>query len=138
MALPNQTPMTKFIPNSPLTRRELARQALAGTAGILLAAALPTQAQVVDPAPAAPPLPTPKTPTQNATSMPTTETEGELLTRLVPVAAGYTLSESQAKEAAAQLKDYPGGFAKARAYVLSDSVGPAFAADAPVRKERTK
>ena len=129
--------MTKLIPNPPLTRRELARQALAGTAGVLLAAALPAQAQVVDPAPA-PPLPAAQTSTQNATSMPTTQTEGELLTRLVPVAAGYTLSESQAKEAAEQLKDYPGGFAKARAYVLPDSVGPAFAADAPTRKERTK
>ena len=65
-------------------------------------------------------------------------TEGELLTQLVPVAAGYTLSDSQAKEAALQLKDYPGGFAKARAYVLSDAVGPAFAALAPVHKERVK
>lgn len=133
--------MTKLIPNSPLTRRELARQALAGTAGVLLASALPVQAQVVDSAPAAPP----PTSTQNATSMPNaphTEskmgTEGELLTQLVPVAAGYPLSETQAKEAAAQLKDYPGGFAKARAYVLPDSVGPAFAADAPTRKERVK
>ncbi len=134
--------MTKLIPAFTLTRRELARQALAGTAGVLLASALPAQAQVVDPAPAAPPLP--QNSAQNATSMPTThtegkaETEGELLTQLVPVAAGYTLSETQAKEAAAQLKDYPGGFAKARAYPLPDSVGPAFAADAPIRKERVK
>lgn len=132
--------MTKLIPNSPLTRRELARQALVGTAGVLLASALPARAQVVDPAPAAPP-----TSTQSKTSMPNTpsaegktETEGEILIRLVPVAAGYALSETQAKEAADQLKDYPGGFAKARAYVLPDSVGPAFAADAPARKERTK
>ena len=130
--------MTKLIPNSPLTRRELARQALVGTAGVLLASALPAQAQVVDPAPAALPLPAAQTSTQNATSMPTTQTEGELLTRLVPIAAGYTLSEAQAKEAAEQLKDYPGGFAKARAYVLPDSVGPAFAADAPTKKERVK
>lgn len=76
--------------------------------------------------------------------MPTTHTEGkmeaegELLIQLVPVAVGYTLSEGQAKEAADQLKDYPGGFAKARAYALPDSVGPAFAADAPARKERVK
>ena len=73
---------------------------------------------------------------------PTTEgelpTEGELLTRLVPVAAGYTLSDAQAKEVAAQLKDYPGGFSKARAYALPDDVGPAFAAAAPLRKERVK
>lgn len=141
MALPNQAPMTKLIPNSPssppLTRRELARQALAGTAGVLLAA-LPAQAQVVDPVPAAPPLPI-SNPGQNATSMPNTSpSEGQLLIQLVPVAAGYALSESQAKEAAAQLKDYPGGFAKARAYALPDSVGPAFAADAPPRKERVK
>ena len=127
--------MTKLIPNSPLTRRELARQALAGTAGVLLAAALPAQAQVVDSAPAAPPT---SNSAQNAPSMSTTHTEGELLTQLVPVAAGYALSETQAKEAAAQLKDYPGGFAKARAYVLPDSIGPAFAADAPTRKERVK
>ncbi len=131
--------MTKLIPSSPLTRRELARQVLAGTAGVLLAA-LPAGAQVVDPAPPAPPPPasTSQTP-QNATPMPTTSvTEGQLLTQLVPVAAGYALSETQAKEAAAQLKDYPGGFAKARAYILPDSVGPAFAADAPTRKEHTK
>lgn len=127
--------MTKLIPNSPLTRRELARQALAGTAGVLLAAALPAQAQVVDSAPAAPPT---SNSAQNAPSMSTTHTEGELLTQLVPVAAGYALSETQAKEAADQLKDYPGGFAKARAYVLPDSIGPAFAADAPTRKERVK
>lgn len=134
--------MTKLIPSSPLTRRELARQALAGTAGVLLAA-LPAPAQVVDPAPAAPLLP--QTSTQKATSMPNTphtegqsKTEGELLIQLVPVAAGYALSETQAKEAAAQLKDYPGGFAKARAYPLPDSIGPAFAADAPSKKERVK
>jgi hypothetical protein len=134
--------MTKLIPNSPLTRRELARQALAGTAGVLLASALPARAQVVDPAPAAPPLPTSRS-AQKATSMSNSlssegKTEGELLTQLVPVAAGYALSETQAKEAADQLKDYPGGFAKARAYALPDDIGPAFAADAPVRKERTK
>lgn len=139
--------MTKLIPNSPLTRRELARQALAGTAGVLLAA-LPAQAQVVNPAPAAPPLPTSHS-AENATMSAThpdgkigtegkMDTEGEILTRLVPVAAGYALSETQAKEAAAQLKDYPGGFAKARAYPLPDSVGPAFAADAPTRKEHVK
>lgn len=64
--------------------------------------------------------------------------EGQLLIQLVPVAAGYALTETQAKEAALQLKDYPGGFSKARAYALPDSVGPAFAADAPTRKERVK
>lgn len=61
--------------------------------------------------------------------------EGDLLTQLVPVNVGYALSDAQAKEVAMQLKDYPGGFAKARAYVLPDEIGPAFAADAPRRKE---
>ena len=133
-------PITSTL-TSALTRRDLARQALAGAAGALLAAlALPARSQTVDPAPAAPPLPTaPQNSTRNTTSMPnTTQTEGQLLTELVPVAAGYALSETQAKEAAAQLKDYPGGFAKARAYALPDDIGPAFAADAPVRKERAK
>jgi len=146
-AAANKTAMTKL-----LTRRELAQQALAGTTGVLLSLALPAGAQVIDPLPTTPPpLPNPATkPVQNALPMPTQSTqapetmpekptpEGELLTRLVPVAAGYTLSETQTKEVAAQLKEYPGGFAKARAYVLPDDIGPAFAAVAPVRKERTK
>ncbi len=142
--MPNQCPMTK----NTFTRRELARQALAGTAGVLLAARSLAAPQVVDPLPAVPPpLPTPQSNPQSnpqsktpMTPTPTAPppTEGELLTRLVPVTAGYTLSETQAREAAAQLKDYPGGFAKARAYVLADDIGPAFAADAPVRKERVK
>ena len=122
------------------TRRELARQALAGTAGILLAARSLAAPQVVDPLPAVPPpLPTPQSiPQSNSPMTPSQTNEGELLTRLVPITAGYTLSETQAKEAAAQLKDYPGGFAKARAYALADDTGPAFAADAPIRKERVK
>ena len=138
-AAANQNAMTKL-----LTRRELAQQALAGTAGALLSLALPARAQVVDPLPAAPPLPLTPKPTQNAGPMSspstpeTPTTEGTLLTQLVPVAAGYTLSKTQAKEVAAQLKDYPGGFAKARAYALPDDIGPAFAAVAPVRKERAK
>jgi len=105
-----------------LTRRELARRALASAAS----------AQVVDPLPAAPP-PLPTTPI-DAKPM----NEGDLLTQLVPINAGYALSDAQTKEVALQLKDYPGGFAKARAYVLPDEVGPAFAAAAPVRKERVK
>ena len=142
----NGNAMTKL-----LTRRELARQALAGTAGAALAfLALPVRAQAVDPLPTAPPPLLPK-PIQNTLPMPTlltqtpekaqtpeTTTEGELLTQLVPVAAGYTLSETQAKEVAAQLQDYPGGFSKARAYPLPDDIGPAFAALAPTRKERAK
>ncbi len=113
-----------------MTRRELARRALAGAAGVLLAPALApsTQAQVVDPLPAAPPTPIDSKPMN----------EGDLLTQLVPVNAGYALSDAQAKEVALQLKDYPGAFAKARAYVLPDEIGPAFAADAPQRKERVK
>ena len=135
LAAPKQAGMTK----NTLTRRDLARQALAGTAGLLLtAAALPGRAQVVDPAPAVPP----PVPTQSQTPMtpPTTEsaTEGSLLTQAVPLAAGYALSETQTKEVAAQLKDYPGGFAKARAYALPDDIGPAFASLAPLRKERVK
>ncbi len=60
------------------------------------------------------------------------------MTQMVPLAAGYTLSDTQAKEVSKQLQDYPGPFAKARAYALPDDIGPAFAATAPVRKERVK
>jgi hypothetical protein len=133
--------MTKTI----LTRRDLTRKAFAGAAGALLTAlALPARSQVVDPMPAIPPpLPNPapvQNPglTQSQTPMTTPTTEGSLLIQLVPIAAGYTLSDTQAKEAALQLKDYPGGFAQARTYALPDDIGPAFAADAPVRKERVK
>ncbi|MGI4787229.1 MAG: hypothetical protein ACRYFS_00115 [Janthinobacterium lividum] len=135
--MPNHAHMTKLT----LTRRQLALQALVGAVSALLGAGLapPAQAQVVDPMPAVPPpLPLP-TLTQNVTPMaPVTQTEGELLTQIVPIAASYALSDTQAKEAAAQLKDYPGGFAKARAYTLPDDIGPAFAAIAPIRKERVK
>ncbi len=122
--------MTKQI----LTRRELARRALAGAAGVLLTPALAAaaSAQVVDPLPVAPP-PFPTTPI-DAKPM----TEGDLLTQLVPINVGYALSDAQAKEVARQLEDYPGAFAKARAYALPDEVGPAFAADAPLRKEGIK
>ena len=129
--------MTKLSSPSTFTRRELARQALAGTAGALLLSALPARSQVVDPNPAAPP-PLPISAPKTTAMLNPPITEGALLIQLVPVAAGYALSETQAKEAALQLKDYPGGFAKARAYALPDSVGPAFAADAPTRKERVK
>ncbi len=116
--------------NSTLTRRELAQRAIAG-ALLFPAAASQARAQVVDPVPDVPP-PLPTTPVAAATN------EGSLLTQLVPINAGYTLTETQAKEVALQLKDYPGGFAKARAYVLPDDIGPAFAADAPTRKGRTR
>ena len=118
-----------------LTRRDLARRVLAGAAGVLLAPSLlapAASAQAVDPQPAAPP-PLPATPIDSKPM-----NEGELLTQLVPVNAGYALSDAQAKEVVLQLKDYPGGFAKARAFVLPDDVGPAFAADAPPRKEQAK
>lgn len=128
-----------------LTRREMARQTLIGTLGALLGSAfslsaLPqaASAQVVDPLPTVPPPPGTH-PTQNAAPMtPNSASEGGLLTQLVPAAAGYDLSDTQTEEVALQLKDYPGGFAKARAYALPDDVGPAFAADAPPRKERVK
>ena len=125
--------------NQPLTRRELGRRALAGAAGALLMPSLlstgltsAASAQAVDPLPAAPP-PLPTTPI-DAKPM----NEGDLLTQLVPVNAGYALSETQAKEVALQLKDYPSGFAKARAFVLPDDIGPAFIAAAPPRKEQAK
>jgi hypothetical protein len=146
-SLPNRLSMTK----TTLTRRDLARKAFAGAAGALLTSlALPARSQVVDPMPAIPPpLPSPapmqnqtpaqnSIPTQSQTPMTTPTTEGSLLIQLVPIAAGYTLTDTQAKEVALQLKDYPGGFAKARAYALTNDIGPAFAADAPVRKERVK
>lgn len=134
-----QTPFRQT-PTSPITRRDVARWALAGAAGALITPALAAAAaaQVVDPAPDAPPvlpLPVPPPPASGPAKA---TTEGDLLTRLVPVNVGYALSDTQAKEVALQLKDYPGGFAKARAFALPDGVGPAFAADAPTRKERRK
>jgi len=117
----------------------VARWALAGAAGALLTPALATAAaaQVVDPGPDSPPvLPLPAAPPPGST--PPRTPEGDLLTRLVPVNVGHALSSTQAKEVALQLKDYPGGFAKARAFALPDDVGPAFAADAPPRKEGRK
>lgn len=116
-------PMTNLI----LTRRELALRALAGAAGAMLLAS-PTEAQVVDQTPAIPPLPiTPAAPS-----------EGQLLIQLVPLVAGYALTDTQTREVALQLKDYPGDFASARSFVIPDEIGPAFAADAPMRKERTR
>lgn len=119
------------------TRRELARQAVAGAAGAFLisapvlisAKAAAAPAPVVDPLPDAPP---PLTIPPDAKPL----AEGQLLTQLVPVNAGYTLTDTQAAEVEKQLKDYPGAFAKARVYLLPDDLGPAFAADAPQRKER--
>jgi hypothetical protein len=127
---------TQPLTPSALTRRDVARWALAGAAGALLTPVL-ASAQVVDPGPDSPPvLPLPAAPPPGGT--PPRTPEGDLLTQLVPVNVGHALSSTQAKEVALQLKDYPGGFAKARAFALPDDVGPAFAADAPTRKERRK
>ena len=124
--------------NPTLTRRELAQRALSGAAGAVLVSTLASQsrAQVVDPA-APPPLPIPAQ-AAPAPPMPTAGSEEALLIALVPLVAGYNPSDVQAREVALALKDYPGGFAKARAYPLPDEVGPAFAATAPMRKERTR
>ena len=114
-----------------LTRRELAQKVIVGAAGAILLPALTpqAQAQVVDPKPDVPP----PLPAAAAASG-----EGALLTQMVPVNVGYALTETQAKEVALQLKDYPGPFAKARSYALPDDIGPAFAADAPGRKGRVR
>ncbi len=116
-----------------LTRREMARCALAAAAGTLLAA-VPASAQVVDANPALPPIPTPApvAPIPPSTGL----TEGKILISLVPVVAGFALTETQAKEVVLQLQDYPGDFAQVRAFAIPEDVSPSFAADAPVRKER--
>ena len=117
-----------------LTRREMARCALAGAAGVLLSA-VTTQAQAVDAAPAVLPVlpPAPVTIPPPAIGL----TEGKILISLVPLIAGYALTETQSKEVALQLQDYPGDFAQVRAFVIPEDVSPAFAANAPIRKERT-
>ncbi len=117
-----------------LTRREMARCALAGAAGVLLSA-VPTQAQAVDAAPAALPVlpPAPVTVPPPAAGL----TEGKILISLVPLMVGYALTETQSKEVALQLQDYPGDFAQVRAFVIPEDISPAFAANAPIRKERT-
>ncbi len=127
--------MSKSKSSPMISRRELGRLAVMGAAGALLAPA--ARAQVVDPLPIEP-LPVAPPPAAPPQETPVTDTEGTYLTKLVPLAAGYALSDSQAKEVAAQLKDYPGGFAKGRAYVLPDDVGPAFAADAPPRRKERR
>ena len=124
-----------------LTRREMARRALAGAAGVLLSA-VPSQAQAVDASPAAlpalPPVPVTVTPPMTINPPVTGLTEGKVLMTLVPLVAGYALTETQTKEVALQLQDYPGDFAQVRAFAIPEDISPAFAADAPVRKERIK
>lgn len=126
--------------NPTFTRRELAHRALAGAAGAVLATTLASQgrAQVVDPTPIAPPPLPMTTPIDPTSTAPASAGEDALLIALVPLVAGYALTEAQAREVGLALKDYPSGFAKARAYVLPDDVGPAFAANAPTRKEHTR
>ncbi len=96
-----------------LTRRQLAQAALAGAAATLLPEAAP--AQNTEPA------------------MPATTSPGEAdaLTHAVPFNVGYVLSETQVKEVAGALKDYPGAFAKARAYAIPDDIAPAWAGSSP-------
>jgi hypothetical protein len=93
-----------------LTRRQLAQMALTGAA----AALIPATVQAQD--------------TGN-TTMPTPNTPGEgiALASVVPLNVGYALTETQAKEVAAALKDYPAAFSKVRAYGVPDDVAPAWA-----------
>ena len=115
----NPIPSRVFLP---LTRRQVTRLALTSTATLLLMKNTAAQA------PAAPPAPT-STP------------EGDALLAAVPANAGYALSPTQAAEVRKQLAEYPGGFAKVRAYQLPDDIGPAFAPLAPpvtVRKGRKR
>lgn len=100
--------------NEHLTRRQLVTGALAGAAAALL----------------------PPAASEAAGDTPPPVTEGSLLTSLVAINAGYPLTETQAKEAAAQLKDYPGGFAQARKRAIPDDVAPAFAPLPPATEKR--
>ncbi len=105
-------------PSLSLTRRDLARLALAGTASALL---MSTNApKSADAAPADPQKPD----------------EGKPLSEAVPGAAGYAPSESQTREAMAALKGYPGAFAKARAFPLPNDVEPAFVPYAPTARAK--
>ncbi len=56
----------------------------------------------------------------------------------MPLSCGYALTAPQAKAVASALKDYPGGFAKARKFDIPDDVEPAFAPYAPPRPARRK
>lgn len=107
--------------NDRLTRRELITGVIAGAASTVL----PSQAGA---APAGAEASAPKA----------DATEGASLTSLVPLNAGYTLTETQAKEVAAQLKDYPGPFAAARKRAIPDDVAPAFAPMPPRPAKRGK
>ncbi len=106
--------------NEHFTRRQLVAGALAGAAAALLQPAAKVAAETP---------PASKSEAETAAG-----TEGSLLTALVAVNAGYPLTETQAKEAAAQLKDYPGGFTEARKRAIPDDVAPAFAPLPPAGK----
>lgn len=72
---------------------------------------------------------------------PQPHTEGGLLADLVPLTLGYALPETLGRAVQDRLADYPGGFAKARAFALADDISPAFAPLAPpvvTRKEGAK
>ena len=64
-----------------------------------------------------------------------TQTEGEALAQAVTLNVGYALSETQAKEVTQALKDYPGSFAKARAYHLPNDISPSWASTAPQQED---
>lgn len=100
-------------PSLPLTRRDVARLALAGTASALLMSTNIPQAAEAAPATLAKP------------------DEGKALGEALLGAAGYAPSEAQTREAMAALKGYPGAFAKARALVIPNDVEPAFTPYAP-------
>ncbi len=91
-----------------LTRRDLARLAVAGTAGALL----PARASAQEVAPEV-------------------MNEGEALAQTVVVSVGYALTATQAREVTGALKDYPGAFTAARAYDIPSDIGPAWRPDTP-------
>lgn len=111
--LSNERDMTK----TSLTRRQLAQRALAGVAGTLLASTASAQNT------------TETSPLMPASSK--TPDEGPFLAEAVPLSAGYALTETQAKEVANALKDYPGAFGKARTYPIPDDVAPAWNSTLP-------
>ena len=107
--------------NDRLSRRQLVAGALVGAAAMVLQSS--SGAAEAD---------------TETLSPKTGATEGELLTSLVPVNAGYQLTETQTKEVPAQLKDYPGGFAVARKRAIPDDVAPAFIPSPPRPVKRGK
>lgn len=57
--------------------------------------------------------------------------EGPFLAECVPLSAGYALTGTQTKEVATALEDYPGPFAKARAFPIPNNTPPAWASTLP-------